>query len=316
VEALRDLVINTDRPDPAVTDRLRALLPTLDRPVARYMCLSALAEADARDVGFSGAVLARFSDAASALEETPYRGLKGGAAANLAQMLLYADRPGEALARATLALDALRDGSSELLAWVHVLRASAAASLGRVDETAASLRNAVDLGVMRGGSVGEAMVATIAGAAASNAPLLAARAFGAASTRIAAPDRALAERFLAPARRATNQLAIEIARRDGEQAGVDAVMEEVLAHLESTRENPTSTAPLHLRHGTLTPREVEVLGLIGGGKNDGEIAAALSISRKTASVHVSNAKAKLGLSTRLEAALWARDRGIAGRGPA
>jgi hypothetical protein len=50
--------------------------------------------------------------------------------------------------------------------------------------------------------------------------------------------------------------------------------------------------------------------VVGAGKSDHDIAAALFISPKTASVHVSNAKAKLGVSTRLEAALWVRERGL------
>jgi DNA-binding NarL/FixJ family response regulator len=62
-----------------------------------------------------------------------------------------------------------------------------------------------------------------------------------------------------------------------------------------------------LRHGNLTRREVEVLGLVAGGRSDAEIAEALFISPKTASVHVSNIKGKLGLATRLEVALAARD---------
>ena len=65
-----------------------------------------------------------------------------------------------------------------------------------------------------------------------------------------------------------------------------------------------------VRHGRLTAREVEVLALIADGRSDVEIASALGISAKTASVHVSNAKAKLGAGTRLEAALLARELGI------
>ena len=65
----------------------------------------------------------------------------------------------------------------------------------------------------------------------------------------------------------------------------------------------------------LTAREVEVLALLGEGRSDGEIAAELFISPKTASVHVSNIKGKLGLSSRLEAALRARELGLTA-GPA
>jgi DNA-binding CsgD family transcriptional regulator len=55
----------------------------------------------------------------------------------------------------------------------------------------------------------------------------------------------------------------------------------------------------------LTPREQEVLRLVAEGRSNREIADALFISSKTASVHVSNILAKLGVSGRGEAAATA-----------
>jgi DNA-binding CsgD family transcriptional regulator len=52
----------------------------------------------------------------------------------------------------------------------------------------------------------------------------------------------------------------------------------------------------------LTPRELEVLSLVSRGYTNGEIAAALVISVKTASVHVSHILRKLGVPNRREAA--------------
>ena len=52
----------------------------------------------------------------------------------------------------------------------------------------------------------------------------------------------------------------------------------------------------------LTDREYEVLGLVAAGRSNREIAAALFISPKTASVHVSNILGKLGVTSRTEAA--------------
>jgi DNA-binding CsgD family transcriptional regulator len=52
----------------------------------------------------------------------------------------------------------------------------------------------------------------------------------------------------------------------------------------------------------LTGRESEVLRLVAAGQSNRDIAAALFISPKTASVHVSNILAKLGAATRTEAA--------------
>ena len=54
--------------------------------------------------------------------------------------------------------------------------------------------------------------------------------------------------------------------------------------------------------GVLTSREREVLDSLAAGRSNKEIAAALFISDKTVSVHVSNILAKLGASSRTEAA--------------
>jgi DNA-binding CsgD family transcriptional regulator len=63
----------------------------------------------------------------------------------------------------------------------------------------------------------------------------------------------------------------------------------------------------------LTHREAEILGLLATGMSDRQIADRLVISAKTASVHVTNIKAKLGVETRLEAALKGRDLGLIAR---
>jgi DNA-binding CsgD family transcriptional regulator/tetratricopeptide (TPR) repeat protein len=52
----------------------------------------------------------------------------------------------------------------------------------------------------------------------------------------------------------------------------------------------------------LTPREQEVLTLLAAGRTNRQIARALVISEKTASVHVSNILTKLGVANRVEAA--------------
>ena len=51
----------------------------------------------------------------------------------------------------------------------------------------------------------------------------------------------------------------------------------------------------------LTPREREVLGLLGNGLSNAQIAKTLYISEKTASVHVSNILRKLGVTSRVQA---------------
>jgi DNA-binding CsgD family transcriptional regulator len=60
----------------------------------------------------------------------------------------------------------------------------------------------------------------------------------------------------------------------------------------------------------LSAREREVLALVAAGRTNGEIAGELFISRKTASVHVSHILDKLGVASRVEAAITAARLGI------
>jgi DNA-binding NarL/FixJ family response regulator len=60
----------------------------------------------------------------------------------------------------------------------------------------------------------------------------------------------------------------------------------------------------------LTGREREVLRLLVAGRSNREIAAALFIAPKTASVHVSNILGKLGAASRTEAAAIALQAGL------
>ena len=62
----------------------------------------------------------------------------------------------------------------------------------------------------------------------------------------------------------------------------------------------------------LTPREQEVLRLVAQGRTNRQVGAALFISEKTASVHVSNILAKLAASGRTEAVAIAAARGLLG----
>jgi two-component system, NarL family, response regulator LiaR len=62
----------------------------------------------------------------------------------------------------------------------------------------------------------------------------------------------------------------------------------------------------------LTPREREVLGLIGRGMANKVIARELSLSEKTVKAHVSSILAKLGVHDRTQAALYAVREGLVG----
>jgi DNA-binding NarL/FixJ family response regulator len=61
----------------------------------------------------------------------------------------------------------------------------------------------------------------------------------------------------------------------------------------------------------LTSRELDVLRLLGEGHANKTIAAKLGITERTARTHVSKILAKLKLSSRTQAALWAAREGIA-----
>jgi DNA-binding NarL/FixJ family response regulator len=62
--------------------------------------------------------------------------------------------------------------------------------------------------------------------------------------------------------------------------------------------------------GTLTPRERDVLGGVARGLSNRAIADELGITERTARTHVSNILAKLGLSSRTQAALRAVEHGL------
>jgi DNA-binding CsgD family transcriptional regulator/tetratricopeptide (TPR) repeat protein len=80
-------------------------------------------------------------------------------------------------------------------------------------------------------------------------------------------------------------------------------------------DRPSNEAAAFIASRQLTPRELEVLKLVASGWSNGEIATALFISRKTASVHVSNVLGKLGVADRIEAASLAQRAGIEGPPP-
>ena len=80
----------------------------------------------------------------------------------------------------------------------------------------------------------------------------------------------------------------------------------LLAELEALTPSPRRSAGIP----DLTAREAEVLRLVARGQSNGQIGKALFISTKTVSVHVSNILAKLGASSRGEAAAIAHQRGL------
>ena len=72
---------------------------------------------------------------------------------------------------------------------------------------------------------------------------------------------------------------------------------------------PQGSAGLDL----LTPRERQVLALLGEGLSNRQLADRLFVSEKTVKTHVSAVLAKLGLADRTQAALFALRHGVTGR---
>jgi predicted ATPase/DNA-binding CsgD family transcriptional regulator len=326
VYGLGELVSAVDEPVPEVADRLREMMPTLVDPLSRYLCLLSLAVAGHLEEGFSDGVVRQYQDAKDALSGTSYRRLQGIADANLAQAYLYSGRPRDAFECSTHALVALREAGPEILGWALGLHAIGASMVGQAGESTAALRAACQLAISAGAeTTSSVMLAAVVVFARSSSPLLAAKAWGAfvagqysgsqtnpqrEHLTTSRSDRAFAESLLVEARRASDPVAFELAVSAGRSDGPDRLVHELLTHLEVALAPSRHVRRPDLPHGVLTSREVEVLGLVGAGKSDADIAAELFISPKTASVHVSNAKAKLGVETRLEVALWARERGL------
>lgn len=104
--------------------------------------------------------------------------------------------------------------------------------------------------------------------------------------------------------------------KDAEPAEVHKAIHAALSgelHLNSAvaRQLTTSMLTHDAAAESLSPREREVLGLVGLGYSNRAIADALVISERTARTHVSSILFKLDLASRTQAALWAIKHGIA-----
>jgi predicted ATPase/DNA-binding CsgD family transcriptional regulator len=110
-------------------------------------------------------------------------------------------------------------------------------------------------------------------------------------------------------RHALRPAAFEAARASGAQMTLEEALNHAIealdaAGVESGDRRVPAAASRNRRD--LTRREQEVLALLADGRSDGEIAEALFISKKTASVHVASIKGKLGAANRVEMAMLGR----------
>ena len=99
----------------------------------------------------------------------------------------------------------------------------------------------------------------------------------------------------------------------GSFTAATAIFEHLGAALD-TRAARNLCTPAALPAG-LTNREVEVLRLVTEGQSNKSIAAALFLSEKTVSRHLSNIFAKIGVSSRSAATAFAFEHGLAGGAP-
>jgi non-specific serine/threonine protein kinase len=127
------------------------------------------------------------------------------------------------------------------------------------------------------------------------------------------PDRVATRNGLVErARKVLHRSAFEAAWGRGQTSSLAAVLERGLTSMEATvAQADVKVAPTARGRRDLSPRELEVVALVADGRSDGEIAAELYISKKTASAHVAHIKNKLGVESRVEIAMAAIRLGIA-----
>ena len=93
---------------------------------------------------------------------------------------------------------------------------------------------------------------------------------------------------------------------DGDALLAPSVTRRLIADVVSRAPGPQPTAGL----GELTPRELEILGLVGSAMSNDEIADRLTISKATAKTHVSRVMGKLEARDRAQLVVFAYESGL------
>jgi DNA-binding NarL/FixJ family response regulator len=93
------------------------------------------------------------------------------------------------------------------------------------------------------------------------------------------------------------------------QAVLDPAVQQRLLIAAARSQDPVSPQSLSPDDGELTPREAEVLRLIGAGRSNREIARELFVSEATVKTHVNRIFAKTGSRDRAQAIRYAYTRG-------
>lgn len=155
-------------------------------------------------------------------------------------------------------------------------------------------------------------------------PIRAARLFGAAqalreSTGIALVDvenGPFYERFVAAARSQLEEKAWELALQEGRAMSIQgatqyALSEEKPSSSPAAAERPSASSSIPEYPAGLTPREVEVLGLVSEGLTNAQIAEELFLSPRTVHRHLNSIYHKIGVSSRSAATRFALEHGLA-----
>jgi DNA-binding CsgD family transcriptional regulator/Tfp pilus assembly protein PilF len=194
----------------------------------------------------------------------------------------------------------------ELLTEVEIAQGAPEAALTRARQLAAlGARSSCDVMVARGErALGRALLAT--GEPDGGAPHLerALEAFG----RLELPHEACRTRLLLARAIAASEPEAAISEARGALASLEALgasrdADAAAAFLRALGVKASRSGPRGV--GLLTKRELEVLGLLGEGLSNPQMAERLFVTRKTVENHVASVLSKLGLSGRAEAAAYA-----------
>jgi ATP/maltotriose-dependent transcriptional regulator MalT len=121
-------------------------------------------------------------------------------------------------------------------------------------------------------------------------------------------DEITYKRYLALAREQVDEEAFNAAWAEGSALSNEQAIAE--AEQEALTPPPASAPALPYDRNALTPREIEVLGLVAAGLSDAQVAAQLVISRRTVSTHLTAIYGKLGVNSRTAAAHYALDHSL------
>jgi non-specific serine/threonine protein kinase len=129
---------------------------------------------------------------------------------------------------------------------------------------------------------------------------------------LAPADRVEFERDVKAARSALGESAYQFAWKEGQALTMEEAVAEALSDRPPAQVIPAASRPSISRpeRVPLSPREREVASLIARGLSNREIAAALTITEKTAANHVDHILTKLDLHSRTQIAVWAVQRGL------